>query len=844
MNGAGLALRYAGRELRGGLRGLRIFLACLALGVAAIAAVGSTSSAIEAGLAADARAILGGDVEIRLVNRFAAGSERGYLADTGRLSEVAELRAMARLPARDSRALVELKSVDAAYPLADTVELSPAMPLGEALARRDGVYGAAVEPGTLERLNAKLGDRVLVGDAEFEIRAVIAREPDRAANAFVLGPRLMIAEAALPETDLIVPGSIFHSRYRIALPETETIAGFRSALERDFPEAGWRVLDRTDAAPGLRRLLDRVTMYLTLVGLTALLIGGVGIANAVRSYLDRRLGTIATLKCLGAQNRFVFGVYLGQILALALVGTLAGLAAGVAAPFALSHFLSGNLPITPRLGLYPVPLALAAGFGMLTAVAFSLWPLAVTRRVSPSGLFRSRITPARGRPARRDILAVLAAAFALLVLAAFAARNPWIAFLFGVTAVVTLVVLTGAARLVSWLADKWRKALPAARGAWLRLALSNLRRPGAETATVMLSLGLGLVALVAVALVQGNLAREVNEEIPEEAPAFFVIDIQPGQLEPFLETVRGIDGVSEVAHMPSMRGRITKLDGVPVDQVNVRPDVAWVTRGDRGLTYATEPPPGTEIVAGSWWPEDYSGPPLVSFDADAAEGLRLALGDTVTVNLLGREITARIANLREIDWSSLGINFVMVFAPVALKDAPQTHLATVRVDPSDEFAVEKAVTDRFPNVSVIRVRAVLESANAILEKVVNAVRVLALLTLGAGILALAGAVAAGHNRRVYDSVVLKVLGARRADVLSAFLAEFGLLGLSAGVLAVVIGAPVAAGILYYFMSMEFTFLPAAAAVTVVVGIAACLAFGFAGTWLALGERASRFLRNE
>lgn len=844
MSGAGLAFEYARRELRGGLRGLRIFLACLALGVAAIAAVGSSSGAIEAGLAADARVILGGDVDIRLVNRRANESESHYLQHAGRFSEVTELRAMARLPARDTRALIELKSVDSAYPLAGAVQLSPAIPLAEALSYRDGVWGSAVERGTLERLNAKIGDRVRVGDAEFEIRAEISHEPDRAANAFILGPRLMIAAGALPATGLIVPGSLFNSHYRVALAGSGDLAEFQSGLDRNFPDAGWRVIDRTNAAPGLKRLLDRVTMYLTLVGLTALLIGGVGIANAVRSYLDLRLGTIATLKCLGAENRFVFAVYLTQILALALLGTLIGLAVGVAAPFLLAQILTGSLPFAPRMGIYPVPLMTAAAFGMLTAILFSLWPLAVTRAVSPSGLFRSRIARVPARLARRDVIAIAAAAILLVGLAALAANDAWIAVWFGLTAALTLAVLGGAARVVAWTADKWRTGLGASRLAWLRLALSNLRRPGAETATVMLSLGLGLVALVAVALVEGNLAREVNEEIPGEAPAFFVIDIQSDQLASFLETVRGIAGVGAVEHVPSLRGRITALNGTPVDQATAAPDVAWVIRGDRGLTYAATPPPGTDIVAGDWWPADYKGPPLVSFDARAAEGLGLKLGDSITVNLLGREITARIANLREINWGSLGINFVIVFAPGTLEDAPQTHLATVRVDPPHEFEVEKTITDRFPNISTIRVRAVLESANAILEKIATAVRVLALITLGAGILALAGAVAAGHERRVYDAVVLKVLGARRADVLRAFLAEFGLLGLAAGVLAVAIGVPVAAAVLIHFMHMEFTFLPAAAAVTVLVGIAACLAFGFAGTWLALGERASRFLRNE
>jgi len=838
-----LALRLARRELRGGLKGLRVFLACLALGVAAIAGVASSASAIRAGLAHDARVILGGDVDLRLANRPATPDERRFLERAGTVSAVVQMRAMARAPAHDRRTLVELKAVDSAYPLAGAVALSPALPLHDALARRGGVWGAVAEAGVFDRLGLSVGDTVHLGDAAFQLRARIAREPDRGADAFSLGPRIMIAAGALPQTGLVAPGSLLEYRYRLRLPAGADLAGFREELAARFPDAGWRVLDRRNAAPGLNRMLDRVTMYLTLVGLTALLIGGVGVANAVKSYLDSRLSTIATLKCLGATGRLVFAVYLGQVLALAVVGIAAGLIVGAAAPFALASVLSGALPFDVRAGLYPAPLTLAAGFGLATALAFSLWPLSAACAVSPAGLFRSRVSPVRAAPSRRGLVAIAAAALGLLALAAVAANDRMVALWFGVAALAALVLLRGAAAALTRLSGAWRARLGGGK-AWLRLALANLHRPGAQTVTVMLSLGLGLVALVAVALVEGNLAREVTEEMPGEAPAFFFIDIQPDQLAPFLATVRAIPGVGRVEHMPSLRGRIVAIDNRPVDQVKVAPDVSWVVRGDRGLTYAAKPPPGTRIVAGSWWPADYHGPPLVSLDAKAAQGLGIGVGDTITVNLLGRDITARIANLRDIDWSTLGINFVIVFAPGALESAPQTHLATVRATAGAEEAVERAVTDKFPNVSAIRVRETLEAVNAILGRIGMAVRGVALVTLAAGILALAGAVAAGHERRVYDAVVLKVLGARRSDVLKAFLAEYGLLGLATGALAIAIGVPVAAVVLTRLMHIDFVFLPGAAAATVAAGIAACLAFGFAGTWLALGERAARRLRNE
>lgn len=809
-----------------------------------MAAVGSSSSAIRAGLAADARVILGGDIDLRLANRKATDDERAFLKNAGALSEVAEMRAMARAPGHDSRALVELKAVDGAYPLAGAMQLAGGMALADALSKRDGVWGAVAEQGALDRLGATVGEKLRVGDAELELRAVIAREPDRGADAFGLGPRLMIAAEALPATGLIAPGSLVDYRYRLRLADGADIAAFKDLLTAQFPGAGWRILDRGNAAPGLSRLLDRVTMYLTLVGLTALLIGGVGVANAVKSYLDSRLATIATLKCLGATGGLVFAAYLAQVLALAAIGTAAGLAVGAAAPFAIAGALNGALPFTVRAGFYPIPLMLAAAFGIATALAFSLWPLSAARAVSPAGLFRSRIAPPRPGFVGRDAVMIVIAAVVLMALAALAANDRMIALWFGAGAVVSLGLLRGAAWALTRAARAWPVRWMSGGGVALRLALANLRRPGAQTPTVMLSLGLGLVALVAVALVEGNLAREVGEEMPGEAPAFFFIDIQPGELAPFLDTVRGITGVGEVEHMPSLRGRIVRINGAPVERAKVAPDVSWVTQGDRGLTYAAEPPKGTRIVAGNWWPADYRGPPLISLDAKAAEGMGLGVGDTLTVNLLGRDIEARIANLRQIDWSTLGINFVIVFAPGALEDAPQTHLATVRVSPDQEATLEKAVVDRFPNVSAIHVREALEAVNAILNRIGIAVRAVALVTLAAGILALAGAVGAQHERRVYDAVVLKVLGARRRDVLRTYLAEYGLLGISTGLLAVAIGVPVAYAVVSRLMHLEFTFLPIAAAGTVVLGIAACLALGFAGTWLALGEPASRRLRNE
>jgi putative ABC transport system permease protein len=840
-----LALTIARRELRGGLKGFRVFLACLALGVAAVAGVGSVGEAVNEGLSHDARNLLGGDIDVRIVNRPAEADQLAYLGSQGTLATAVEMRAMARAVDGDRPLLVELKAVDDAYPLYGAIALDPALDIRDALAERDGRYGAVAETGVLETLGVKIGDRIRVGEAEFDLRAVITREPDRSTSLFNFGPRLMIPARALKATGLIEPGSRVSYHYRLRLPAGTPLEGWVAALGERFPDAGWRVRDRRNAAPGLKSFIDRLTIYLSLVGLTALLVGGVGIAGAVRNYLDTKVGTVATLKCLGASNMLVFRSYMTQILILALAGIAVGLLAGAVIPLLLAPLIRDQLPIAARFGLYPGPLLLAAAFGLLVAAVFSIWPLAQTRDVSAAALFRSLVVPPRRRPPARFLAALGGLAAVLAGLAVYTAddRNLALWFVFG--SVATLLIFRGAAALIGWLSARvGRLSFLTGGRPGLRMAIANLNRPGAPTTSVVLSLGIGLTVLVAVALVQGNLAREVDEQIPERAPTFFFIDIQPDQVAAFDEIVAKTPGAERLGRVPSLRGRITRINGVPVADVEIAADAKWAVRSDRGLTYSAELPAGSKIVAGKWWPADYSGPPLVSFVADLARGMGVEVGDTLTVNVLGREITATIANLREVDWRSLGINFTLVFAPGTFEGAPQTHIATADATPGQEATLLRAVSDAFPNVSAIRVKDALDTVSRILGNIADAMRVNAGVALLAGALVLAGAVTAGHHRRVYDAVVLKVLGARKRDVLRAFLIEYGLLGVAAAVIAAVLGSIAAWAVLTQVMETDWTFLPGSVLVTGLACVVITLIFGFAGTWRALNRKAAPLLRDE
>jgi len=845
-----LAWRLAGRELRGGIGGFRLFLFCLALGAALIAGVGSVAEAVRTGLAHDARELLGGDVEIRLLYRPATAEQQQAFAAAGTVSAVDTLRAMARAADGTARQLVEMKAVDSAYPLAGAVQLSPEQPLAAALAERDGVWGAVADPEVLERLGVKPGARITVGKLSYELRATIAREPDRGAGAFLLGPRLMVAEASLAETGLIQPGSLIYHQYRIAFRPGLDDKAFLADLAQRFPDAGWRIRGLEDASPGVKRFVDRTALFLTLVGLSALLIGGVGVGNAVRAYLESKTSTIAIMKCVGAPAGAIFALYLSLILLLALGGVVIGLALGALAPFAAAGPLAANFDLDLVAGLYPRPLAMAVGFGLLTALGFSLPSLMRARDLPPGQLFRDMLESRRASRwlslrRWRDLALIGLVAASLIGLAFLSAGDPLFATWFVAGALATLIVFRLLALGVKAAARRLSHRVLVQRGrGMLRRALADLAGPRAPTGSVMLALGIGLTVLVGIAMVEGNLRRELEQAMPARAPSFYFIDIQPDEVAAFDKMVLAEPGVSDLQRVPMLRGRITRMKDVPVEQLPPPNHEGWVLQGDRGITWSATLPPGSSLTAGSWWPAHYQGPPLVSLDAEVADAFGLKIGDDITVNILGREVTGRIANLRRFDWATLTINFIMVFSPGILESAPQTHIATVRVDPGHELELQRKVTDRFANVSAIRVKDALATVERLVGTMTTAVGAIALVALVAGIAVLAGAVIADRRRRIYDAVVLKVLGATRRDVLLGLALEYGLMGLVTAAVALLLGSLAGYAFVTWGLEGDFVLLPGVALVTAIAGASIAILVGLAGTSRALGQKPAPLLRNE
>lgn len=840
-----LALRYALRELRSGLRGFYVFVACIALGVMAIAGVGSVAGSLSEGLDHQGRTLLGGDVSFALIQREASKEERAFLDARGKISVAAIMRGMAR-SAKGEFALVDLKAVDGNYPMLGDVTLAPDMPMTELLAPRDGAFGAGADAIMLARLGLKVGDRVTVGNATFDIRSVVEAEPDKLAGGVGLGPRFLVSEDALRATGLLQPGTLVRWIYRLRLPDVSVDDRATQSLiddaQKALPEAGWEVRSRGNASPQLERSITRFTQFLTLVGLAALLVGGVGVANAIKSHLDERRDVIATFKALGATGREVFTIYLTQVMVLAILGSLIGLAIGAALPFIIVGVFGKILPLPVEATFHIGELALSFLYGLLTALAFGLWPLGRVHDVPVAALFRKGVTAEFHWPRRRYLVLMAAVIATLVAVAIGLAYDKRVATVFVVSSVAVFAVLRVIASLLMALA----KNLPRPRLTMLRLAIANIHRPGALTPSVVLSLGLGLAVLVTITQIDGNLRRQFMAALPEHAPSFYFIDIPAAEATRFGEFLKQTAPQANVETVPMLRGRIVAAKGIKAEDLKPSNDAAWVLQSDRGLTYTGEVPRGSKVVDGTWWDENYSGPPLVSLEKKIADGLGVKVGDDITVNVLGRDISAKISNLRTVDWQSLGINFVLVYSPKAFAGAPHTDIATLtEASPTaaSDAKLIKEVAAAFPMVTSVRVREALDSIGKVVTNLVLAIRGASSVTLVSAILVLGGALAAGHRHRVYDAVILKTLGATRARLLGAYALEYLLIGLATAVFGVAAGSIAAWQIVTRLMTLSFVWQAGSAALVVLAALAVTVGLGLAGTLLALNQKPATVLRN-
>jgi len=836
------APRLAWRQARGAWRHFVLLAACVALGVGALVGVGSFAATLDRTLAREAKALTGGDLEVRAA-RPLDGETAAALADLrakgATVVNVRELVAMAR--GADGRALlVELKAPAAGYPLYGRMETAPDRPLATLLA--DG--GAVAQKETLERLGLRVGDALRLGAASFTVRGVVEREPDRSASFVTLGPRVFVADAAIERTGLVQVGSRVRYRALVRLPESLGARDAREAVARRIADPSVRVASYDEAQPGLRRFFTQLAGYLGLVGLASLLVGGIGVASSVATFVRRQAPTIAILKALGADSRTLLATFLWQTLSVGVLASLVGAALGTALQPVLIRLLAGFVPFTLQAQAEPLTLTRGVLMGVLTTLLCALWPLLAVRTVRPSLVLRRDVDeqPARGR---RPWAAALPVAAGLAGLSLWQAGSFKLGAIFLGAAAGAVVTLLALARGLVAAARRFRRA---PSPAW-RHGLGSLRRPGGHPARVIIALGAGVMLLVAVALLQDSLDAQIDHERRVEAPSFFFVDVQPDQREAFSRVLSGAGGGVTPTLTPIVRARLAAVNGVPVTRDLVRRRVGEDREGafyytrEYALTWSAEPPPGNVLTRGRWWGAE-PGPARISVEEAMAKQLDVDIGGRLTFDVQGMPVEAQVTSLRQVDWQSLGTNFFVVFSPGALDGAPVTFVATARTPAAAEGAVQSAVAAAFPNVTAISVRDVLERVGAVLGDIAVAIRVMALFTVATGVVVMAGALTSTRYQRLYESVVLRTLGATRGAVARAFAVEYGCLGAAAGLGGTALAAVLAWIVLRFVLDTPWRFEPWAllAGVTASVGLA--IAVGFLATWRLLGEKPLPVLRRE
>ncbi|MGH1350613.1 MAG: ABC transporter permease [Methyloligellaceae bacterium] len=837
-----LALRMALRELRGGLRGFYIFVSCIALGVAAIVAVGALADAFDSGISQRGQEILGGDIALSRIHERASQEVLSDFSSYGQVSEVATARAMTRTIDNQYQALVEVKAVDNLYPLYGQL-----MVKGDRAGKLSGELTGFADATLFDRFGLKPGDKIRLGSKLVVLQEIIADEPDRLSTGNTLGPRLLISISTFEKAGLVQPGSLIRWRYRIKLKpgvadEDSQLEVLSERLEKQYSDSGFYVLNRLRPTPGISTAIGRLGMFLTLVGLTALIIGGVGVGNAVNTFIEGKRSTIATFKSLGAQNSLIFRIYLIQILIISGIGIILGVVLGLAAPMGIGFFLGEALPVKMSFTPEVSTVFMGVFYGFLVSLLFVILPLRRSRDVRPQMLFREEATGETGKITRGDIIIAGALALLLIAVAISLSRAELFSLYFcaGLTVIFGVFIFYG--RLVQALAHR----LPGFKGAALVVARANVTGPGSFARTIILSLGLGLSLLVTVSLIDVSLVRQLQSGLPENAPSHFFVDIRKDQYPGFATLVRKYDQNAHLSQAPMLRGRIVKLAGVDSANVVAADNAKWALNGDRGITYSDEVPRGSEVVEGRWWSAGHSGDNLVSFEQSLAKGLGLKIGDEIVVNVLGRDITAKIANFRTLKWESLRINFVMVFSPNTLAGAPANMLATLRPEGSGEIKGEgnlmRDLAKQYPNITAIRVKDAIETVSGIYERIMMAIRVAGGLTLVAGALVLAGALATAQQRRKYESAIFKSLGATRRQIISAHIIEYLGLSVATGALALILGGIAAWSVLVFVLRVEFVFSIQAALLAIGFSVVLVLFFGIIGSWRVLSAKTAPYLR--
>lgn len=812
------AFKIAIREIRGGIRGFRIFIICLALGTMALAAINSLKKSIDVGLKEKGVEVLGGDISIRLTYRFATKSELDFIkTNSSEFTETTDFRSMAAVINGDKvsdSTLIQVKGIDDKYPLYGQMKLYPEITLGKALVKKNNIYGVIVAKSLLARLDVTLGDKIKIGNNLFEIRAQLIKEPDAGSSAFSFAPRIIAYNSGLIESKLLGLGTMFDTDYRLKSPNIE-LEKTKQKAGKLFSESGMRWRDSKNATPGIDRFVDRLASFLLLVGMAGMAIGGIGVALSVTVYLEMKRITIATLKTLGASDFTVFIIYFLIILVLAMVGSTIGAIFGALIPILLEPFIAPKFPIPIIFGFYYQPILNAVFYGILTAIIFSIWPLGRMLNNSVTSLLRNFLNQTKRFP--NPIYLILTTITLASLVLSFSLRSPKPLLSIGVFLGIafSLLGLLTMAKCIKAVCAIFSKHKIFKKSLKTHLAVSSLAGPNNEISLTMLSVGLGLIVLATIGQIDNNLRQNIDNNLAERAPTFFLIDIQPSQLDPLKRIMLSTGQVTKFSSAPMLRGVISEINGIPAkDFVGDH----WAIRGDRGLTYSKVPPQNNRITDGQWWDSNYEGEALISFARKEAKEMGLSIGDKITVNVLGRDLIGTIKNFREVDFATMRINFLMVFNPSALDLAPHSNIATIYSDDKSEATLLKIISTNYPNITAISMRDTLAQVSETLSTIAEVTRWSSVITIIIGLVVLIGVAIATEKKRSYEACLLKTLGASNSQILSSFTIRSFIIGAGAGLMAILVSTLTSWAIISGFMNSSYSFNVANASLIIAAGV--------------------------
>ncbi len=883
-------ISMAWRETRGAWRHFIYFFICIAVGVGALVGVSLFAAHVERAVKKEARGLLGGDLEVRS-SRPLNAVDADFLLSLGNRgivsTNVSELVAMASrkdgVPdQRKATQIIELKAVEPRYPLYGALRLEPASSLidllhpSSATCNDRACHGAVVQETLLLRMGLSIGDSLKIGQATFIISGVVRIEPDRVANAFSLGPRVIISQQGLRDTDLIKPGSRVRERHLIRLPEGEALEPLRAELRTRLSAGGVRVSGYRDAQPQLKQFLDQLARYLGLIGLTSLFIGGLGVAVSIHSFLQEKQKSIAILKALGMDSSTIIQIYILQSLGLGLMGSITGLVLGILLQYVLPPLIAGvfvtdlleQLGASAGLSVVSVsPLIKGMALGLLATLLFTLWPLLRIRDIRPMVIFRQEIESSAGENPvdvnswrmrwglgdRVNLLTVSAVVAGLGGLSIWQAGSWKFGALF-------LGGLSLAAVLLSLFAGvlvEGCRSLPKPPSLSFRYAVGNITRPGRHSIGILVAISLSVTVIITVSLVEKSLLHQVGESRPADAPTFFFIDLQPDQIDDFTKLVSRETGGRKPELTPLIRSRLHTVNGVAVkiaeegdhdervDGDRAERQKQWYLSREYVLTFLDQIPKGNQILRGNWWkPGQVFTEPQVSVEEEAAKSLGLEVGSRLEFDIQGVRTNAEVASIRKVDWGNFSTNFYMILSPGSLDGAPLTYVATINVPSDQEVPLQQAVVDSFPNVSAINVGDVLDNFSRVLDHLALAIQAVAIFCVVTGGLVMAAALSATRYRRLYESVILKTLGATRGLIARAFAAEYAILGLAGGVMAVGLSSVLSWLMLTYLFEISWSLQHTTLITGLTFTIVLALSVGFLSTFHILGERPLKILRHE